>query len=126
MRIWLDPNRMAALGVTPADVRQALVANNFTSAAGQVKGDFTQTSINALTSLNSAEAFGQLVVVARDDALIRLGNIATIELGPQSVDSSSVFDGLKAVFIGIYATPTANPLTVISGVRDAKIGRAHV
>src|SRR3546814_8842164 len=109
MRIWLDPNRMAALGVTPADVRQALVANNFTSAAGQVKGDFTQTSINALTSLNSAEAFGQLVVAARDDALIRLGSIATIELGPQSVDSSSVFDGLEAVFIGIFATPTANP-----------------
>jgi len=119
MRIWLDPNRMAALGVTPADVRTALAANNFTTAAGQVKGDFTQTSINALTSLDSAKAFGQLVVAARGDSLIRLGNIAKIELGPQSVDSSSVFDGLKAVFVGIYGTPTANPLTVIDGVRAA-------
>src|SRR5690606_35359549 len=70
-------------------------------------------------SLDSAEAFGRLVVTSRNDALVRLADIATIELGPQSVDSSSVFDGLKAVFIGIFATPTANPLTVISGVREA-------
>ena len=119
MRVWLDPDRMAARGVTPADVRAALAANNFTSAAGQIKGDFVQTSINAQTSLDSAQAFGQLVVATRGDALIRLGNIADIELGPESVDSSSVFDGLKAVFVGIYSTPTANPLDVINGVRKA-------
>ncbi|WP_036259265.1 efflux RND transporter permease subunit [Methylocapsa aurea] len=119
MRIWLDPNRMAARGVTPNDVRIALAANNFTAAAGQIKGDFTQTSINAQTSLNSAKAFGQLVVAAHGDALIRLGDISTIELGPEAVDSSSVFDGLKAVFIGVYSTPTANPLDVINAVRQA-------
>ena len=89
MRIWLDPDKMAALGVTAADVRNALARNNFTTAAGQVKGDFTQTSINALTTLSSAEAFGRLVVVNRGDSLIHLGNIAHIDLGPQSVDSSS-------------------------------------
>ena len=119
MRIWLDPERMAARGVTPGDVRLALAANNFTSAAGQIKGDWVQTSINALTSLDTAEAFSQLVIAARGDSLIRLGNIARIELGPESVEASSVFDGLKAVFIGVYATPTANPLTVIDNVRKA-------
>jgi len=119
MRIWLDPTRMAALGVTPSDVRNALAANNFTTAAGEIKSDYTQVSVNALTSLDSAQAFGQLVVATRGDALIRLGNVARIELGPQSSDSSSVFDGLKAVFIGVYGTPEANPLTVIDGVRAA-------
>jgi hydrophobe/amphiphile efflux-1 (HAE1) family protein len=119
MRIWLDPNKMAARGVTPSDVRNALAANNFTSAAGQIKGDLTQTSINALTSLDSAQAFGQLVVAARGDSLIRLGSIANVELGPETVDSSSVFDGLKAVFIGVYATPSANPLDMIDNVRKA-------
>ena len=118
MRIWLDPTRMAALGVTPADVRNALAANNFTTAAGEIKSNYTQVSVNALTSLNSAEAFGQLVVATHGDALIRLGAISKIELGPESADSSSVFDGLKAVFIGIYATPEANPLTVIDSVQD--------
>ncbi len=118
MRIWLYPDKMAALGITPTQVRQALAGNNFTSAAGQIKGDFVQTTINAETSLNSAKAFGELIVAARGDALVRLYDIATIELGAENVDSSSVFDGLKAVFIGIYSTPTANPLTVISDVRD--------
>jgi hydrophobe/amphiphile efflux-1 (HAE1) family protein len=117
MRIWLDPTKMAALGVTPNDVRAALAANNFTSAAGEVKSDYTQVSVNALTSLDSPEAFSQLVVSAHGDALVRLGDVAKIELGPQASDSSSVFDGLKAVFIGIYGTPEANPLTVIDGVR---------
>ncbi|MGD0561929.1 MAG: efflux RND transporter permease subunit [Roseiarcus sp.] len=117
MRIWLDPTRMASLGVTPNDVRAALAANNFTTAAGEVKSDYTQISVNALTSLDSAEAFGRLVVAAHGDALVRLGAVAKIELGPQSSDSSSVFDGLKAVFIGVYGTPEANPLTVIDGVR---------
>jgi multidrug efflux pump len=119
MRVWLDPDRMAARGVTAADIRNALLANNFTSAAGQVKDDYTQTSINALTSLDNAEAFSHLVISSRGDALVRLGDVAHVELGPESVDSSAVFDGLKAVFIGVYATPTANPLTVISDVRKA-------
>jgi hydrophobe/amphiphile efflux-1 (HAE1) family protein len=119
MRIWVNPNRMAARGITPSDVAAALAANNFTAAAGEIKGDFVQTSINAETSLNSAQAFGQLVVVARGDALTRLADIADIELGPESVDSSSAFDSLKAVFIGVYPTPTANPLDVINDVRNA-------
>ena len=117
MRVWLDPTRMASLGVTPNDVRAALAANNFTTAAGEVKSDYTQISVNALTSLDSAAAFGRLVVAAHGDALVRLGDVAKIELGPQSSDSSSVFDGLKAVFIGVYGTPSANPLTVIDGIR---------
>ncbi len=110
---------MAGLNITPNDVRAALAANNFTSAAGEIKGDFVKATIDAQTSLKSAEAFGQLVVAQRGDTLIRLGNVARIELGPESADSSSVFDGLKAVFIGIYATPSANPLTVIQSVRQA-------
>jgi len=118
MRIWLDPTRMAALGVTPNDVRAALTANNFTTAAGEVKSDFTKISVYAETSLDSPKAFGQLVIASHGDALVRLSDVSQkIELGPQSSDSSSVFDGLKAVFIGIYGTPDANPLSVIDGVR---------
>ena len=119
MRVWLNPDKMAALAITPLDVRNALAANNFVTAAGQVKGDFVQTTINAETSLNDPAAFAKLVVSTRGDALIRLDDIATIELGPESADSSSVFDGLKAVFVGVFANPTANPLTVIGKVRKA-------
>ena len=86
MRIWLDPDRMAALGVTPLDVRLALASNNFTSAPGQVKGDFVQTNIDAKTSLETPESFGKLVVLARGDSLVRLGDVAKIELGPQNAE----------------------------------------
>ena len=75
MRIWLDPTRMAAHGVTANDVRAALAANNFTTAAGEVKSDFTQISVNALTSLDSPKAFSQLVVATHGDALVRLGDV---------------------------------------------------
>ena len=119
MRIWLDPDRMAARGVTPADVRAALASNNFTSAAGEIKSNFIQTTVNAQTSLDDSNSFGQLVVANRGNAVVRLENIARIELGPESVDSSSAFDGRKAVFFGIFATPAANPLTVIGDVRKA-------
>ena len=90
MRVWLNPDRMAARGVTPARcLGRAWPRNNFTTAAGQIKGDFVQTSINAETSLDSARAFGQLIVAAHGDAMIRLGDIADIELGPESADLSS-------------------------------------
>ena len=119
MRVWLDPAKMASLGVTPLDVRGALAANNFTTAAGEVKGTFTQQNINAQTSLETPEDFARLVVAARGDTVVRLGDVAKVDLGPQDYNSTSAFDGVKAVFMGIQATPDANPLTVIAKVRAA-------
>jgi hydrophobe/amphiphile efflux-1 (HAE1) family protein len=119
MRVWLDPDKMAALGITPLDVRNALAANNFTTAAGEVKAEFTQKNINAQTSLEKPEEFEQLVVAARGDTVIRLGQIARVQLGPENNNFAAAFDGVKAVFMGITATPDANPLTVIAAVRDA-------
>jgi multidrug efflux pump len=119
MRIWLDPSKMAALGVTATDVQNALQNNNFTSAPGEIKGDFIRVTINADTSPSSVAGFEQLVVVARGSSLIRLRDVGQVELGPQSVVSSSEFNGLKAVFVGVYTAPTANPLTVIDSVRKA-------
>jgi multidrug efflux pump len=119
MRVWLDPDKMASFAITPLDVANALASNNFTTAAGQVKSDFVQKNINAQTSLEKPEDFANLVVAVRGDTIIKLGQIATINLGPQDFESSSSFDGLKAVFMGINVTPDANPLTVIKAVADA-------
>ena len=119
MRVWLDPEKMAALNVTPLDVRRALAANNFTTAAGEVKSEFTQQNINAQTSLETPEQFEDLVVATRGDTVIRLKQVATVDLGPENYNSTSAFDGLKAVFMGIQTTPDANPLTVIANVRKA-------
>ena len=88
MRVWLDPEKMASLGITPLDVRKALAANNFTTAAGEVKSDFTQQNINAQTSLETPEQFENLVVATRGDTVIRLGQVATVDLGPENYDST--------------------------------------
>lgn len=118
MRIWLDPDKMAAFHVTPNDVDTALAANNYQSAPGQTKGEYVAFNINAKTDLHSAQEFEQLVVKSDGDTLIRLKDVARVELGSQSYDAAVTFNGKKAVFIGINPTPTANPLTVINDIRN--------
>ncbi len=118
MRIWLDPARLFALQVTPGEVADALRANNFQSAVGKTKGDAVSINMTAETDLHTAEEFRELVVVERDDTVIRLGDVATVELGAENYDVSVAFNGQIATFIAIDVLPAANPLTVIQEVRD--------
>lgn len=117
MRIWLNPVRMAAYNLTPADVSQALRQNNFQSAAGNTKGEYVAINIRANTDLDNAEAFGNIVVKTDNGSMIRIKDIARVELGAQNYDSNVRFNGKQAIFIGISATPSANPLSVIKRVR---------
>ncbi|PJD96813.1 MAG: multidrug efflux protein [Legionella sp.] len=117
MRVFLNPVKMAALGVTPAEVSLVLASNNFLTAAGSTKGEYVAINITAKTDLNNADEFGSLIVKNKKGSIIRLRDIAKVELGSQSYDSSVRFNGKKAVFMSITPTPTANPLTVISDVR---------
>lgn len=118
MRVWLHPNIMAAHGVTMSDIHNALLKNNFLSAAGQTKGKYLEYTINASTSTVSQEEFANLVVkTSKDGAITRLKDVARVELGREDYDSSVYFNGKQGVFIGINATPEANPLTLISQVK---------
>ncbi len=117
MRIWLKPERMAALDVSPAQVRQALAANNFLAALGRSKGSYIQVNLAADTDLNSAEEFRRLAVRQRNGAIVRLGDIADVVLGAEDYDSEVHFSGQTAVFMGIWPLPNANSLEVIRRVR---------
>ncbi|MEO8444371.1 MAG: efflux RND transporter permease subunit [Gammaproteobacteria bacterium] len=117
MRIWLDPLRMYALSVTPGDVSEALRANNYQAAIGKTKGDAISVSLTAATDLHTAQEFQELIVAGRNDAVIRLKDIATVVLGAENYDSSVAFNGVFATFIAIDVLPTANPLAVISEIR---------
>ncbi len=117
MRIWLKPDRMAALNVSPVQVRQALANNNYLSAVGQTKGSLVQVNLTANTDLRSAREFQRLVVRERDGATVRLGDIADVVLGAEDYDSAVNFSGQTAVFIGIWALPNANSLDVVKRVR---------
>jgi multidrug efflux pump len=118
MRIWLDNQRMAALNVNPTDVENILQANNYLSAAGQTKGSMTAINLVANTNLQSVEDFKRLAVKQANGAIVRLKDIARVELGAESYDSEVRFQGRTATFVGINALPTANTLDVIKRVRD--------
>jgi multidrug efflux pump len=118
MRIWLDNQRMAALNVNPTDVENILQANNYLSAAGQTKGSMTEMNLVANTNLQSVEDFKQLAIKQANGAVVRLKDIASVELGAENYDSEVRFQGRTATFVGINALPTANTLDVIKRVRD--------
>jgi len=117
MRVWLDPERMAARNISAADVRAAIQANNFQSAPGQAKGVFVVTNVTTNTGLTDVEQFRQMVVKSKDGALVRMKDIAQIELGAQSSDASVSMNGQQAIFIGVNSTPTGNPLTIVADIR---------
>jgi multidrug efflux pump len=117
MRIWLKPDRMAALNVSPAQVRQALSANNYLAAVGQTRGALVQVNLTANTDLASVEEFEQLVVRAEGGAIVRLGDVADVVLGAEDYDAAVNFSGQTAVFMGIWALPNANALDVMQRVR---------
>jgi multidrug efflux pump len=118
MRIWLDPQRMAALGVTANDVQEVLRANNYLAGVGQAKGAHTAINLTATTDLASAEDFRKLVVRSANGTLVRLSDIATAELGAEDYDSTSWYKGKPAIFVGMEQAPGANPLTVAQKIRD--------
>ena len=117
MRIWMKPERMAALNVSPADVRSALSRNNYLAAIGSTKGSMLQVNLTANTDLHTADQFKQLVVKEDKGTLVRLGDIADVVLGAEDYNTEVRFSGQKAVFMGIWVLPNANSVDVVKHVR---------
>src|SRR5512147_2213415 len=117
MRVWLKPQQMAALGIAPSDVYDALSRNNYLSALGRTKGSMVSVNLVANTDLRTAEEFRQLVVKEDHGTVVRLGEIADVVLGAETYDDDVRFNGEGATFMGIWVLPTANTLEVIKQVR---------
>src|SRR2546429_739494 len=117
MRIWMKPDRMAALNISPAQVRSALSRNNYLSAVGSTKGSLLQVNLTANTDLHTADDFKKLVVREDKGTLVRLGDIADVVLGAEDYNAEVRFSGQKAVFMGIWVLPNANSVDVIKRVR---------
>jgi multidrug efflux pump len=119
MRIWLKPERMTALGISPSAVWAALANNNYLSALGRTRGSMVSVNLVANTDLRTADDFRQLVVKQDKGTEVRLGEIADVELGAETYDEDVRFNGESATFMGIWVLPTANSLEVIKQVREA-------
>jgi multidrug efflux pump len=116
LRAWLDPQKMAAYGVTGTDVNNALAANDFISAVGRTKGQMVTVELTAATGLHTVEEFRDLVIKSQNGAIVRLDDVANVTLGAEDYDTAVAFDGKSAVYIGIKVAPNANLLTVIKNV----------
>jgi multidrug efflux pump len=118
MRIWLDPDKMAARGISASDLREALARNNYLSALGRTKGSMVSVNLVANTDLQTPEEFRQLVVKEDKGVVVRLGEIANVVLGAENYEEDVRFNGQTAVFMGLWVLPTANSLEVIQRVRE--------
>src|SRR5438270_10510927 len=119
MRVWLKPDRMASLGISPSQVHDALAQNDYLSALGRTKACMTSVNLVANTDLKTVDEFRQLVVKQQGNDIVRLGDIADVVLGAETYDQDVKFNGETAVFMGIFVLPTANTLDVMKSVREA-------
>ncbi|PLW70125.1 efflux RND transporter permease subunit [Pseudohalioglobus lutimaris] len=119
MRIWLDPVRMAALGVTASDVNAAINRDNFISAAGATDGNMVRVTVDASTDMQTPEEFSNLVLRQAGDERVRLGDVADVELAAETTQIKTLSSGRDTVFMSITPAPDANPLDVSRAVHEA-------
>jgi multidrug efflux pump len=112
MRVWIDPERLAALGLAPGDVYAALQRNNYLAAVGQTKGDLVQVNLLANTDLRSVEEFRDLIVAERRGAIVRLSDVARVELGAEEADMMAKYGEKEAVYLGIWPLIGVNEIEV--------------
>ncbi len=112
LRVWLDPKRLASLGMTADDVASALRANNYLAAVGQTKGASVSIDMSAETDIRDPEAFRNMVIRRDADTLVRLRDVADVELGARNYEMTTWYNGKTTMFLAVEQTPGANPLTV--------------
>jgi multidrug efflux pump len=117
MRVWLDPDRLAALGLSPGDVQEALRRNNYLAAVGQTKGNLVQVNLLANTDLRSADEFNDLIVADRGGAIVRLGDVARVELGAEEASMVAKYGGDEAVYLGVWPLIGTNEIEVAHRLR---------
>src|SRR4051812_5034360 len=122
MRVWIDPDRLAALNLSPGDVHAALRRNNYLAAVGQTKSDLVQVNLLANTDLRSPEEFQDLIVSDRGGSIVRLSDVARVELGAEEADMVAKMNDREAVYLGVWPLPGSNEIEVAHRLR-AEMGR---
>ncbi|MGQ0835486.1 MAG: efflux RND transporter permease subunit [Gammaproteobacteria bacterium] len=119
MRVWIDPDRLAALNLSPGDVHAALQRNNYLAAVGQTKGDQVQVNLLANTDLRSVDEFADLIVSERGGAIVRLRDVARVELGAEEANLVARYNGMEGVYLGVWTVVGSNELEVAGRLRAA-------
>ncbi|HDF2329345.1 TPA: MexW/MexI family multidrug efflux RND transporter permease subunit [Morganella morganii] len=117
MRLWLDAERLAGRGLTAADVADAVRRNNYQAAPGKVKGEFVIANVYVNTDLTSVDEFRDMVIHSDGNGQVRLKDVATVELGAASAETSGLMNGESAIYLGLFSTPSGNPLVIVDGMK---------
>ncbi|WP_260248346.1 MexW/MexI family multidrug efflux RND transporter permease subunit [Morganella morganii] len=117
MRLWLDAERLAGRDLTAADVADAVRRNNYQAAPGKVKGEFVIANVYVNTDLTSVDEFRDMVIHSDGNGLVRLKDVATVELGAASAETSGLMNGESAIYLGLFSTPSGNPLVIVDGMK---------
>ena len=117
MRVWIDPERLAAVNLAPGDVQAALRRNNYLAAVGQTKGDLVQVNLLANTDLRSVDEFKNLIVADRGGAIVRLSDVARVELGAEEANMVAKFSDREAVYLGVWPQVGTNEIEVAHRLR---------
>lgn len=118
MRLWLDAEKLAGRNLTASDVAEAVRRNNYQAAPGKVEGEFVIANVYVNTDLTNVDEFKDMVISNDGNNLVRLRDIGTVELGAAATETSGIMNGKKAVFLGLFPTPTGNPLVIVDGIRE--------
>ena len=118
MRLWLDADKLAGRNLIASDVAEAVRRNNYQAAPGKVEGEFVIANVYVNTDLTNVEEFKDMVISNDGNNLVRLRDIGTVELGAAATETSGIMNGKKAVFLGLFPTPTGNPLVIVDGIRE--------
>ena len=116
MRVWIDPVKLAARGVTASDVLTAINNSNFLSAPGNTQNEYVVSSITVRSTLQTPEAFAELPLRSIDGNVVRLRDVARVELAAANTDTRVSFNGKPGTFLAIFPTPAANPLTTAAAL----------
>jgi multidrug efflux pump len=118
MRVWIDPDRLAARGLSPGDVHAALQRNNYLAAVGQTKGDLVQINLLANTDLRAVDEFENLIVAERDGGIVRLSDVARVELGAEEAAMVAKYNDQQSVYLGVWPLPGSNEIEVAASLRS--------
>nr|WP_298718591.1 efflux RND transporter permease subunit [uncultured Steroidobacter sp.] len=118
MRVWIDPDRLAARNLAPGDVHEALRRNNYLAAVGQTKGNLVQVNLLANTDLRAVHEFENLIVADRDGAIVRLSDVARVELGAEEAAMVAKYNSQQSVYLGVWPLPGSNEIEVARHLRE--------
>jgi multidrug efflux pump len=118
LRVWLDPQRLAAVNLTSTEIVQTLRENNYLSGVGQTKAELIKISLTSNTDVYNTEQFKNLVIKSTEDTIIRLKDVARVELGSQTYENIALYKGKPSTYVAISLSPGSNPLSVAERVKE--------